>query len=143
MESESENISESIKNTGLDKKIIFGNSYFIEESEVSRKLKLNLGCGSEIYPGYVNIDKVALPGTDFVWDLEKTPLPFKDNSVFEIRAEHILEHIVNYLPLLEDIHRMCVPRANIEFVVPYYKYEGAFRDPTHVIFFTEHSFDYF
>ena len=107
------------------------------------ELKLNLGCGNKQYEGYVNVDKVALPGVQFVHDLEKTPLPFDTNSVSEIRCEHILEHIVNYMPLLEEMHRISKPNAKIHVLAPYYKYEAAFRDPTHVRFFTEHSFDYF
>lgn len=107
------------------------------------KIKLNLGCGENIYSGYTNLDRANLPGVDLVWDLERTPLPLSDNSVSEIKAEHILEHIVNYLPLLEDLHRIAKPKAKFEVLVPYYKYEAAYRDPTHVRFFTEHSFDYF
>ncbi len=107
------------------------------------ELRLNLGCGKKQYEDYINVDKVALPGVQFVHDLEKTPLPFDTNSVSEIRCEHILEHIVNYMPLLEEMHRISKPDAKIHVLAPYYKYEAAFRDPTHVRFFTEHSFDYF
>jgi len=105
--------------------------------------KINIGCGQNVYEGYVNIDKIKLPGVDLVYDLEKMPLPFEDNSVSEIRCEHILEHITNLMPLIEDLHRISVPHGKIEVLTPYYKYEAAYRDPTHVRFFTEHSFDYF
>lgn len=106
-------------------------------------LKINLGCGNKTYDRFVNIDKIKLPGVNLIWDLEKTPLPFKTNSVKEIICEHILEHVTNYMPLLEEMHRICKPGAKIIISAPYYKYEGAYRDPTHVRFFTEHSFDYF
>jgi SAM-dependent methyltransferase len=111
--------------------------------EQSKLVKLNLGCGNSVYDGYVNVDKKMLPGVDLVHDLERTPLPFSDNSVDIIRCEHVLEHVQNYLPLLEDMYRISKPCARIIVRVPYFKYEGAFRDPTHVRFFTEHSFDYF
>jgi len=106
-------------------------------------LILNLGCGEKAYREYVNIDKKNLPGVDLVWDLEKTPLPFQDNSVSEIKCEHVLEHISNFMPLMEELYRISKPKAKIKIFVPYYRYEGAYRDPTHVRFFTEHSFDYF
>ena len=106
-------------------------------------LKLNLGCGENIYEDYLNIDKVSLDNVDILWDLEKTPLPFKTNSVSEIKCEHILEHISNFLPLIEELHRICKPDAKIYVSAPYFRYEAAYRDPTHVRFFTEHSFDYF
>ena len=109
----------------------------------STNLKLNLGCGENSYEGYINVDKSKLSGVDFIWDLEKTPLPFKTNSVSEIKCEHILEHIENFIPLIEELHRICKQGAIIKISGPYYKYEAAYRDPTHVRFFTEHSFDYF
>jgi len=106
-------------------------------------LKLNIGSGRKPYPDFVNIDKAPLPETDLVWNLEKTPIPFAENSVEEVRAEHVLEHIWNYIPLIEDLWRVCKPGARIYIEVPYFKYEGAFRDPTHCHFFSEYSFEYF
>jgi SAM-dependent methyltransferase len=104
--------------------------------------RLNLGCGDRIYPGYLNVDRVRLPGVDLTLNLERL-LPFSDNSIKEIRAEHILEHVHNFMQLMEEIHRVCRHGARIYVLAPYYKYEGTYRDPTHVRFFTEHSFDYF
>ena len=106
-------------------------------------LKINIGCGENTYPDCINIDKISLPNIDFAWDLEKTPLPFKTNSVAEIKCEHILEHINNFIPLMEELWRITKPHGIIHVYVPYFRYEGAYRDPTHVRFFTEHSFDYF
>lgn len=106
-------------------------------------LKLNLGCGKESLTGYTNVDKTQLLNVDLVFDLEKTPLPFETNSVKEVRCDHLLEHIHNFLPLMEELHRVCIPGAYIYISAPYYKYEGAYRDPTHVRFFTENSFYYF
>jgi hypothetical protein len=47
------------------------------------------------------------------------------------------------MQLMEEVHRICKPGAEFHVIAPYYKYEGSYRDPTHVRFFTEHSFDYF
>lgn len=106
-------------------------------------LKLNLGSGRRPYHGFVNIDKADLPETDLKWDLEKIPLPFKENSVSEVRSEHLLEHLGNFVELLEDLYRITKPGGKWKFVVPYYKYEGTYRDPTHKCFFSENTFDYF
>jgi len=46
--------------------------------------KLNLGCGTDIWEGYLNVDIVPFQGVDMVWDLNETPLPFKDDSFSEI-----------------------------------------------------------
>ncbi len=105
-------------------------------------LKLNLGCGIKSLTGYMNVDKCHLPNVDLVLDLEKI-LPFKTNSVKEVRCDHVLEHIHNFISLMEELHRVCIPGGIIHISAPYYKYEGAYRDPTHVRFFTENSFYYF
>jgi ubiquinone/menaquinone biosynthesis C-methylase UbiE len=105
--------------------------------------KINVGCGTKTYADHINIDKLSLPGVDLVCDLEKAKLPFKKESINEIRCEHILEHIRNLVPLLEEFWRISKKNAIIKVSAPYYRYEGAYRDPTHVRFFTEHSFDYF
>lgn len=106
-------------------------------------LRLNLGSGTKSHAGFLNVDKVALENVDIIWNLEETPLPFRTNSVSQIICEHVLEHIVNYVPLLEELYRICKPGAKVRVMVPYFRYEAAYRDPTHVRFFTEHSFDYF
>jgi predicted SAM-dependent methyltransferase len=49
------------------------------------ELRLNLGAGASPMPGYVNLD--ISTGTDV------RALPHDDNSVDEIRASHVLEHI--------------------------------------------------
>lgn len=53
-------------------------------------MQLNLGCGSRILPGYINID-MNNPRADLLHDLRK-PLPYPDESADEILAEHIIEH---------------------------------------------------
>ena len=47
-------------------------------------MKINLGCGSKILPGWTNLDKFSTYKPDIVHDLEVFPYPFKDNSVEEI-----------------------------------------------------------
>lgn len=106
-------------------------------------IKLNLGSGRKSYPGYINIDKVNLPEIDQVHDLERLPLPFKDNSVSEVICEHVLEHLDHFPDFLEELYRITAPGGLWKIAVPYYKYEGTFRDPTHKCFFSENTFDYF
>jgi len=108
-----------------------------------QEVRLNIGCGRKNYPGFVNIDKQNLSGVDLLWDLEQVPLPFADNSISEVRAEHVLEHIQQFVPLMEELWRISKKGGKIRIEVPYFRYEGAFRDPTHCRFFSEYSFEYF
>jgi predicted SAM-dependent methyltransferase len=53
-------------------------------------LKIHVGCGSAILPGWLNIDIEALPGVDLVHDV-RDGLPFEDVGL--IFAEHFIEHL--------------------------------------------------
>ena len=55
--------------------------------------KLNLGCGLDHRPGYVNIDAVAAVKPDVLHDVSE-PLPYKNASVSEVIAQDILEHFI-------------------------------------------------
>jgi predicted SAM-dependent methyltransferase len=59
-----------------------------------RSLRLNLGCGDKILPGYVNVDVVeARAGMrpDVICDLHDLA-PFADASADEILSVHVVEH---------------------------------------------------
>ena len=106
-------------------------------------MKLNLGCGQSKKKGYINIDSSKQVNPDKVIDLEKARLPFKDNSVDEIIAEHVLEHINNFTPLMHEMYRVCKNNSIIKIKTPFYSSWGQFNDPTHVRFFSPFTFNYF
>ena|ERR687886_2289183 len=108
--------------------------------------RLNLGCGKNILTGWINLDIVALNGVDVIADLDhckKTKLPFQDNEFDEFLASHIIEHLHNPLPFMEEIHRIAKPNAKATFKVPYGSSDDAFEDPTHVKHYFLNSFSYF
>ena len=104
--------------------------------------RLNLGCGRDIRPGYVNLDLAKIRGIDVVANLE-TPLPFADDSFDEVFTSHVLEHVSDLFALLAELRRICRPGAVIRIYVPHLSFFGAYTDPTHKRFFGYHSFDYF
>lgn len=54
-------------------------------------LRLNIGCGANPLPGWINIDRVArAPGV--LTDIDVTTLPYPDGSLDEVLAEHVFEH---------------------------------------------------
>lgn len=53
-------------------------------------MKLNIGCGSKIKKGYINIDIIST-----IADIRAnaSALPFKDNSIEVIESYHLIEHM--------------------------------------------------
>ncbi len=112
-------------------------------TQVGRDIRLNLGCGRSPIPDWTNLDSVALPGVDVVADLEAASLPFEDDSVTEIAASHLLEHVRSSLGLMQELHRIAKPDARAVFRVPYGASDDADTDPTHVRRYYWGSWGYF
>lgn len=104
--------------------------------------KLNLGSGHDIKSGYINLDRVSLPGVDVVADLEKV-LPFENDYFEEIYCSHVLEHVSALTKLLSELHRISKSGAVIKVIVPHFSFFGSYTDPTHKRFFGYFTFDYF
>ena len=68
-------------------------------------LRLHLGSGPQILPGWKNLDNVHYPGVDRVLDVTKG-LPYEDVSY--IFAEHFIEHISysDVINLLRECRRV-------------------------------------
>lgn len=106
--------------------------------------KLNLGAGKlDIREGYINLDMTPYEGIDVVWDLNKLPLPFKDEEFEEILCLSILEHIQNYIPLMMELYRILKLGGIIRIRVPHFSYCEAFADPSHVNYYSYMTFFYF
>jgi SAM-dependent methyltransferase len=54
-------------------------------------MKLHIGCGNNIKEGYVNVDKYVKNVSIKNWDIFN--LPIDENSVDEVLAEHLAEHL--------------------------------------------------
>src|SRR5215472_14326418 len=96
-------------------------------------MRLNLGCGRDIRDGWVNIDCRPAPGVDVVCDFGgKTVLPFGDDIVTLSEGSHVIEHLTDPLPFMEELHRVTVPGGRAVFRCPYGSSDDADEDPTHV-----------
>jgi predicted SAM-dependent methyltransferase len=104
--------------------------------------QLNLGSGTDIKEGWINLDIAALPGVDVVHDLAQLPLPFSDNSFDHILAQDILEHL-DYIPLLKELHRILKPGGSLNVRVPHFTSRYNFNDPTHKKMFSSKTLDFF
>lgn len=117
--------------------------------ETEKLVKINLGSGRLKMDDYINIDCVQVidgngdKTVDLVLDIEREHLPYKDNSMEEILADNILEHVGNLLFVLNECHRVLRMEGIIKGVVPAAGSEYDFKDPTHKRHFIAKTFTYF
>lgn len=105
-------------------------------------LKLNVGCGTDIRPGFVNMDIAALPGVDVVHNIEQLPLPFASDTFSEIVCQDVLEH-VDYIPILKELHRILKKDGLLHIRVPHFTSRNNYIDPTHKRMFSSRTFEFF
>lgn len=107
--------------------------------------KINLGCGTDIKPGWLNVDLVQTSPDVMVWDLNNTPYPIDDESSNEVQAVDVLEHLLpgSLIPFIEECHRIMAPGGTLFIQTPRYDADFLWIDPTHVRGFHERSMDFF
>ena len=105
--------------------------------------KLNLGSGNVEIPGYTNLDSIALPCVNIIHNLDIYPWPIADNSYREVFCDNVLEHLESIIKPMEELHRICEPKAKVIIRVPIFPGIGAAADPTHKQFFCYTTFNYF
>jgi SAM-dependent methyltransferase len=108
---------------------------------VSRKL--NLGCGHDVRPGWVNLDIAPLDGVDVVHDLEDHPLPFDDESFDYIECIDILEHVRELPDVMRELHRILAPGGRLRIHGPHFTSYTWPTDPTHRRAFGINTFEFF
>lgn len=106
------------------------------------KRRLNVGCGTDIREGYVNLDIAPLPGVDMVHDMHKLPLPFQSEEFDEILCKDVLEHL-EYIDVLRELHRILRVGGVLIVRVPHFTSRDNFADPTHRHRFSIKTFDFF
>jgi predicted SAM-dependent methyltransferase len=138
------------------------------EATSTQPIRLDLGCGQNPKEGFEGVDLYGDKAKHKV-DLFKFPWPFKDNSVDEIHASHLLEHVparevelrdlvhsdsetnenYNYVgadmlfAFIDECWRIMKPEAWMTVIVPSGRSNRAFWDPTHRRFFMQETFLYF
>ena len=105
--------------------------------------RLNLGCGTDIRPGYVNLDAASLPGVDVVHDLAELPLPFEDERFVEIVCQDVLEHLSDYPRLMGELHRILRPGGRLHVRAPHFTSRAVWLDPTHKVSFSVDTLRFF
>jgi len=95
---------------------------------------LDLGCGDQPqYPQNIGVDVRATPAVRVRADLS-SGIPFATGTVDRIFAVHLLEHLIDFLPLVDECHRVLRPDGIFHVMSPWWRHVNAVADPTHVRF---------
>ena len=108
--------------------------------------KLNIGSGHHRAEGWTNLDRSLEVKPDILFDLNDIPgkqIPLLSSSVDVFLCSHILEHLPNILPVMQELYRIAKPKASMCVRVPYGGSDIAYEDPTHCRYFFENSMSYF
>lgn len=108
-------------------------------------IRLDIGCGETVQPGFVGMDIRPLPGVEIVHDCEDFPWPLPDESVIVAVASHLVEHIKPWLFIgfMDELWRVMVPDGQVVISCPHGSSQGQLQDPTHCASFNEVTFAYF
>jgi predicted SAM-dependent methyltransferase len=113
-------------NFSVDYRVLYFNrAYFIGKQISSRDnaksnpaLRLHLGCGTEIYDGYINIDLGGFPGS-VLGDIRNLSA-YGDNTVSEIVCQHALEHTerTTFVDTFKEWYRVLCVGGILELGLP-------------------------
>lgn len=77
---------------------------------------LNLGCGLNKLHGWINVDGFGDP--DVMWDLNKTPWPWRNEAVDAIYMNHVMEHLADWIIAFKECARILKPGGSLYINVP-------------------------
>jgi SAM-dependent methyltransferase len=108
-----------------------------------RPRAIDLGCGTRKHSGAIGLDIVRLPGVDILVDVTRT-LPFRESSIDEVYASHLVEHLEDLMGFMAEVHRVCRPNALVYLRFPHATTPYMiWKDPTHRRGVLLDTFDYF
>ena len=93
---------------------------FISKRAKNKSLLLNVGCGPNSHPDYINLDYYWHNKIDICWNIEKKPYPLPDASLEGIYTEHCLEHIAfeSFQANIAEFYRLLKPGGVLRIVMP-------------------------
>ena len=100
--------------------LIRGNQFFVAKKSVKNSKLLNVGCGPNPHPDYINLDFHWNRDIDICWDITKKSYPIHSSSLEGIYTEHCLEHISfdSFNANMAEFYRMLKPGSVVRIIMP-------------------------
>jgi SAM-dependent methyltransferase len=95
-------------------------------------LVLDVGCGDTCqYPDNIGVDLRHGDAVAVQADVAHR-LPFRDACADRVFVVHLLEHLPDFLPLIDECHRVLRPGGVLHVLAPWWRHVNAVADPTHL-----------
>ncbi|MBX9842965.1 MAG: hypothetical protein K2Z80_14260 [Xanthobacteraceae bacterium] len=111
-------------------------------------MKINLGCGSDYRPGWLNVDQFDSASPDLVMNIEQPPWPIESDVADHVLLKHVLGHVgretATFLEIIKELYRVCKEGATVEIHARHPWHSDVLSDPTYVrpiVPETLHGFD--
>lgn len=119
----------------------------MKSEEIARlaagKRVLDVGCGRNKFPGADGIDFAANSDADVRHDLNTFPYPLADSRYDVVLLRNVIEHLRDVVGLMEEVHRVGRPNADVVITTPHFSSVYSYQDPTHIRHLSLESMDYF
>jgi hypothetical protein len=108
-------------------------------------MKIDIGCGMRKEEGWFGVDLRKYPGVDAVLNIGTERIPVENDSVDEMKAIHVLEHLrpEELFFFLDSAWELMKPKGFLHVEVPRAMTRAYFINPDHRIQFTQDTFGYF
>lgn len=93
---------------------------FIRRRAITSLKLLNVGCGPNPHPDFINLDYHWNSTIDICWDITKRSYPIQSNTLEGIYTEHCLEHISfkDFEKNMHEFYRMLKPGGTVRIIMP-------------------------
>ena len=102
---------------------------------------LDVGCARNKIPGAIGIDIDKNTDADLIHDLNTYPYPIEENSIDQIYAKHIIEHVEDPRKFIRELHRLLRPGGRAFIETPHFSCRVAYSEPEHKLYYSYFMFE--
>jgi SAM-dependent methyltransferase len=101
---------------------------------------LDIGCGANKVAGAIGMDVNPRTAADVIHDLDDLPYPFADDEFDEVIGRHVIEHVLNPMAVMCELHRITRNGGIVKLVVPHWTNPDFATDLSHRNHLNSYSF---
>jgi SAM-dependent methyltransferase len=101
---------------------------------------LDIGCGANKVAGAIGMDVNPRSAADVIHDLDDLPYPFADDEFDEVIGRHVIEHVLDPMAVMCELHRITRKGGIVKLVAPHWTNPDFATDLAHRNHLNSYSF---